>query len=115
MALKEGDIYNYPRGDVSKPDNTHEKAIPEYQQHIWGEKEAGGTNVLHISAIPFDKLGMPPLEERSAVSVAESVQHGIYNYLALPAVALAGLSYVVGKNYDESENVIDGEKEGGES
>ncbi len=98
LAMKPGETYLYPRGDISNPDSSHEKAIPLYQQHIWGEKEAGGTNVLHISAIPFDKLGMPPLEERSASSIAESVQHTLYSYLALPAVALAGLSYVVHRN-----------------
>lgn len=104
MTLKEGEIYNYPRGDISRPDSYHEKAVPAYQPHIWGEKEAGGTNVMHISAIPFDKLGMPPLKERSAASVAEGVQHGLYSYLALPALALAGLAYVVAKNTnDESE------------
>lgn len=101
MAMKEGEIYNYPRGDLSKPDHYHEKAIPAYQQHIWGEKEAGGTNVMHISAIPFDKLGMPPLKERSSASIAEGVQHSIYNYLALPAIALAGLSFVIRKNINE--------------
>jgi len=113
MTLKEGDTYNYPRGDVSKPDSHHEKAVPEYKQHIWGEKEAGGTNVLHISSVPFDKLGMPPLEERSHASISESVQHSLYNYLALPAIALAGLTYVVKKNEvdeDSEEN-----SEGGES
>jgi len=109
MTLKEGDTYNYPRGDVSKPYNHHEKAVPQYRQHIWGEKEAGGTNVLHISSVPFDKLGMPPLEERSHASISESVQHGLYNYLALPAIALAGLTYVVKKN-DVNED-----DEGGES
>ena len=109
MALKPGDIYNYPRGDVSKPDSYHEKAVPTYKQHIWGEKEAGGTNVLHISSVSFDKLGMPPLGERSAASVAEGVQHTLYKYLALPALALAGLAFVVGRN------TRDGDGEGGES
>ena len=101
MAMKEGDIYNYPRGDLANPDNYHEKAIPAYQKHIWGEKESGGTNVMHMSAIPFDKLGMPPLKDRSSASIAESVQHGLYSYLALPAVALAGLSYVVRRNEND--------------
>ncbi len=112
MTLKEGDTYNYPRGDVSKPYNHHEKAVPEYKQHIWGEKEAGGTNVLHISSVSFDKLGMPPLEERSHASISESVQHGLYNYLALPAIALAGLTYVVKKNEVDEDNE---DNQGGES
>ncbi|MES9966365.1 MAG: hydrogenase 2 operon protein HybA [Sedimenticola sp.] len=109
MALKPGDIYEYPRGDLSQPFNHHEKEVPEYQQHIWGEKEAGGTNVLHISAIPFDKMGMPPLEERSYASISESVQHTLYSYFALPAVALAGLSYVVRRNTSDNDH------DGGES
>ena len=107
-ALKAGETYNYPRGDISKPYSYHEKEAPEYKSHIWGEKEAGGTNVLHISSIPFDKLGMPPLGERSAASIAEGVQHTLYSYLALPAVALAGLTYVVRRNTGEEED------EGGE-
>lgn len=108
LTLKPGEIYNYPRGDLSNPSAPHEKKVPKYQQHVWGEKEAGGTNVLHISAIPFDKLGMPPLDERSAASVAEGVQHTLYNYMALPAVALAGLSYLVRRNSDD-------DNDGGES
>jgi Fe-S-cluster-containing dehydrogenase component len=108
MTLKPGSIYNYPMGDISKPDSHHEKAVPEYKQHIWGEKEAGGTNVMHISSVSFDKLGMPPMRERSSASIAEGVQHTIYNYMALPAVVLAGLSYVVKRNTDD-------DNDGGES
>ncbi len=108
MLLKPGEFYNYPRGDISKPYSYHEKAVPTYQQHVWGEKEAGGTNVMHISAVAFDKLGMPPLGERSAASIAEGVQHTLYNYMALPAIALAGLTYVVRRNTDDDD-------EGGES
>ncbi len=104
MDLKPGEIYNYPRGDVRNPYSYHEKPVPTYIQHIWGEKEAGGTNVLHISAVSFDKLGMPPLQERSSASIAETVQHSVYNYLALPALALAGLSYTVRKNTREDDN-----------
>ncbi len=83
--------------------------MPEYRDHIWGEKEAGGTNVMHISSVPFDKLGMPPLEERSAASIAEGVQHTIYSYMALPAIALAGLTFAVRRNTENDDH------EGGES
>ncbi|MCP4076591.1 MAG: hydrogenase 2 operon protein HybA [Gammaproteobacteria bacterium] len=108
MQLKPGEIYNYPRGDVSKPYSHHEKEVPAYRDHIWGEKEAGGTSVMHISTVPFDKLGMPAVGDRSAASIAETVQHSIYNFMALPAVALAGLTYVVRRNTDD-------DNDGGES
>lgn len=104
MTLKPGETYNYPRGDVRNPDSYHEKEVPTYKPQVWGEKEAGGTNVMHISSVPFDKLGMPPLGERSAASVAEGVQHSLYSYLALPAVALAGLSFIVKRNADDHDN-----------
>jgi ferredoxin len=104
MALKPGEAYNYPRGDVTKPDSYHEREVPTYQQHIWGEKEAGGTNVMHISSVSFEKLGMPPLGERSAASVAETVQHTMYNFLALPVLALAGLTYAVRRNTDDDND-----------
>ncbi len=103
LELKPGNTYNYPRGNIAKPNSHHEKQIPAYKKHIWGEKEAGGTNVMHISSVSFDRLGMPPLKERSAASVVEGVQHTLYNYLALPAVALAGLTYVVRRNTDDND------------
>jgi Fe-S-cluster-containing dehydrogenase component len=107
LTLKPGEIYKYPRGDVRNPYSIHEKEVPDYQQHIWGETEAGGTNVLHISSIPFDRLGMPPLGDRSYASISEGVQHSLYSFMALPAIALAGLTYVVRRN---SESDDGGEK-----
>ena len=108
MALKPGDTYAYPRGDVRKPDSFHEKTVPQYQPTVWGEKEAGGTNVLHLSAVPYDKLGMPPLGERSYASISEGVQHTLYSYMALPAVALGGLTWLV-KRHTEAGHKGDAE------
>lgn len=103
MQLKPGETYSYPRGDIRKPYSYHDKETPTYKQHIWGEKEAGGTNVMHISAVSFDKLGMPPLGERSAASIAETVQHSVYGFMALPALALAGLTYTVRRNTKDND------------
>lgn len=102
IALKPGETYRYPRGDVSKPDSFFEKTVTQYQDHVWGEKEAGGTNVMHLSAISYDKLGMPPLGERSHASISEGVQHTIYSYFALPAIALTGLTWLVRRNTAEA-------------
>lgn len=102
IALKPGQVYNYPRGDVRKPGSYHEKVVPQYQSHVWGEKEAGGTNVMHLSAIPYDKLGMPPLGERSYASISEGVQSTVYSFMALPAIALGGLSWIVKRNTENA-------------
>jgi len=93
LALKPGELYNYQRGNVVDQSHTHEKAAPEYDQHIFGEKEGGGTQVLVISGVPYQKLGLPELPERSFASRSEGVQHTIYQGMIAPGVVLAGLMY----------------------
>jgi len=36
-----------------------------YVDHIYGEKEAGGTSTLYLSAVPFSKLGLPDVGTES--------------------------------------------------
>jgi Fe-S-cluster-containing dehydrogenase component len=106
LALKPGEVYAYTRGDIRKPDSFHEKAVPAYQTTVWGEKEAGGTNVMHLSSVPYDQLGMPPLPERSYASISEGVQSTLYSFMALPAIALGGFTWLVKRN-------TEGDKKGG--
>jgi len=35
-----------------------------YVDHVYGEKELGGTTVLYLSAVPFEKLGFPTYGEK---------------------------------------------------
>jgi formate dehydrogenase iron-sulfur subunit len=35
----------------------------KYIDHIYGEKEAGGTSVIYLSSVPFEKLGFPTLQD----------------------------------------------------
>ena len=58
---------------------------------------------MHISSVSFDKLGMPPLQDRSYASISETVQHTIYSYMALPAAVLGGLTYLIKRNTDDEE------------
>jgi formate dehydrogenase iron-sulfur subunit len=36
----------------------------KYIDHIYGEKELGGTSVVYLSAVPFEKLGFPTYGEK---------------------------------------------------
>jgi formate dehydrogenase iron-sulfur subunit len=38
----------------------------KYVSHIYGEQEAGGTNVLYLSAVPFNELGFPMHLDKTA-------------------------------------------------
>jgi len=61
----------------------------KYVNHIYGEKEVGGTSVLYLSSVPFEKLGLQTLETDAVPDLAEGIQHGIFKYF-IPPVALYG-------------------------
>src|SRR5690606_20386522 len=54
-----------------------------YVDHIYGEKEAGGTSVMYLSAVPFEQLGFPTVGNKPYPS---------YTKFALKAVAPAVLA-----------------------
>ncbi len=102
IALTPGENYLYPRGMLNPGSGgyaqpgypPHEKAVPTYQPEVYGDADdSGGTQVLHIAAVPFQKLGLPDLPERSFAARSETVQHTLYGGAVLPLAALAGLVY----------------------
>jgi Fe-S-cluster-containing dehydrogenase component len=76
----------------------HVKVAPRYQQRIYGERELGGTQVLYLSSVPFEKLGLPSLPDRSYAGISEGLQHSIYKFMALPTLLLGALLYLVHRN-----------------
>ena len=97
LSLLRGTEYDYPRQHVNSTDK-YRATVPAYQYHIYGEKEGGGTQVLALSGVPFENLGLPPLDEVATGSRAAHLQHFLYRGLALPLVALAGLTFMTYKN-----------------
>jgi hypothetical protein len=92
LALKPGEKYDYPVSNI----NGKVKAVQnvkKYVNYVYGEKEAGGTQYIMLSAIPFEKLGMPSLPDYSKASKSEGLQHTLYKGLIAPLVLLGGLVY----------------------
>jgi hypothetical protein len=71
-----------------------------FEDRIYGETEVGGTQVLYLSHVPFEKLGLPDYGDRGVPHVAYTVQEGIYYKLpmVLPAALYVGLAAVVIRN-----------------
>ena len=61
-----------------------------YVDHIYGEKEAGGTGVLYLSAIPFAELGFPEVPHHKMSQDAERVMKVIPWWVAGLGVVLTG-------------------------
>lgn len=99
LAAKPGSKFLFQRGNITGPDQRWEGDIGQYQQRVYGEKEIGGTQVIKLSAVPFEKVGQPTLPNVSPASRSETIQHALYgNMLALPVAVTAGLAFLINRN-----------------
>ena len=105
LAMKEGDHYKYPVHTLDSGYKTPKK-VAKYINYVYGEKDGGGTQYIVLSAVPFDRLGLPKLPEYSSASVSEGLIHTVYKGLIAPIVLLVGLMFAAHrsvKNQDETE------------
>lgn len=91
LALKPGQLYEFPRGKLGGDRSTHTAPVGEYQPHIYGEKESGGTQVRYLTGVPHEKLGLPKLPDQSFAAVSEGMQHTLYRGMIAPLALLGGL------------------------
>jgi len=71
-----------------------------FEDRIYGETEAGGTQVLYLSHMSFEKIGLPEYSDQGVPHVAYTVQNGIYYKLpfVIPAALYVGLAAVMLRN-----------------
>jgi formate dehydrogenase iron-sulfur subunit len=64
----------------------------KYVDHVYGEKEAGGTSVLYLSPVPFAKLGFPDVGNKSYPGFSKTAMSAVPP--AVMAVgAMLGVAY----------------------
>ena len=104
LALQPGTLTRMPRGNLSGgPDQSYEAYVGKYIQHVYGETEYGGTQVLKLSAVDFEKVGMPYLSPESSASTSETIQHTLYGGLLAPFAVLGVMTYVAKRNVHEGD------------
>jgi len=75
-----------------------------YVPKVYGETDGGGTQVLYLSHVPFEKVGFPALGDEPAPSLARSIQHGIYRGFIAPLALYAALGAVIYRNRRADDN-----------
>ncbi len=109
LKLEPGEWTRFPRGDLSDgPDHSWEGPAAKYLQHIYGETEGGGTQMLYLSAVPFEHLGLPSLPERSYASRSEALQHGLYQGLVLPIALFGAMTWAARRNSKHDDDTTEG-------
>ena len=61
-----------------------------FEDRIYGETEVGGTQVLYLAGVDFEKLGLPELGDDGVGVQSRKIQHGVYQGFIAP-VALYGI------------------------
>ncbi|BBO91925.1 hydrogenase 2 operon protein HybA [Desulfosarcina ovata] len=84
-----------------------------YIDHVYGEKEVGGTSWMYLSGVPFEKLGFNSLPETPMPRLAETIQHSLFSYLWSPIVLFGMLGGVMWASKDKGDRA-DNHKDGGD-
>jgi Fe-S-cluster-containing dehydrogenase component len=85
-----------------------------FENRVYGEHEAGGTQVLYLSGVAFDKIGLPKLGSSSLGHYATKVSSVIYKWLSGPILVAGVLGSVIKRNWKQHEaEAIEIQKETG--
>jgi len=82
-----------------------------YVPRIYGEHDGGGTQVLYLSHVPFERLGLPGLGDKAQAASARLVQHTVYKWVLAPLVLLAFVGAGVSRNLRQAAKVPEEEGE----
>jgi formate dehydrogenase iron-sulfur subunit len=106
-ALKFGErdeLIAVARGRISaKPD--------EYVDHIYGEKEVGGTSWLYLSPVPFERIGFPTVRDTAVTINAERAMSAVPPALFAVAALMTGLYWVIKRKDRLNRAETDDQKE----
>src|SRR5499427_2821874 len=67
------------------------KRPDKYIDHIYGEKEAGGTSVLYLSSVPFEKIGFPDVGTKSYPGLSKLALHAVPPAVIAMGAMLGGI------------------------
>ena len=104
LSAPVGTPYQFPRGKLGDDRPPNEAPIASYVKAVYGEHEAGGTQVRYLAGVPFAKLGLPTVGPQSPASLAEGMQHTIYHWLIAPVVAFVGFAFLAHRNMERTPN-----------
>lgn len=82
-----------------------------YIDHIYGEHEVGGTSWLYLSAVPFDKLGLPTVSSDSVTDNSEIAVLAVPPVLAVVAIGMSGIYWFTKRRGEMSQAKAGAEKE----
>lgn len=71
---------------------------PDGEPKVFGLVDGGGTQVLYLADVSFEKLGFPELPDFGTARQAREIQHGLYKGFVAPVVLYSILGIVLWRN-----------------
>jgi hypothetical protein len=89
---------------LAKAKNRIDEAPGKYfEQRVYGEHEAGGTQVLYLSNVSFEKIGLPKLASTSLAHYATKVTSVMYKWLTGPILMAGVFGFAIRHNWNRHE------------
>lgn len=110
VCPREAVIYGTRKELLAEAKRRIEAEPRRYVPKVYGEEDGGGTQVLYVSHVPFEELGLPDLGEEGVPHVAQTVQHGVYQGFIAPAALYCVLGAVIFRNRRKSPEGEEGEE-----
>jgi formate dehydrogenase iron-sulfur subunit len=84
-----------------------------YIQHIYGEKEVGGTSWMYLSSVPFEAVNLPLLPDTPSPKLSETIQHSLFSYLWSPVLLFGVLAACMARFNRENHHKQNNADKGG--
>jgi hypothetical protein len=98
VCPREAVIYG-KRADLLQEAHRRLEANPDrYVPRVYGETDAGGTQVLYLSHVDFDKIGLPDYGPQPVPATQRTLQHSIYQGFIAPLALYGALAAVLIRN-----------------
>lgn len=80
-----------------------------HQDHIYGEKEGGGTQVLYLSKadVPFEKLGLPDQPDESSAHRSKKLHRFFTQWLVFPVALYAVFAALIQRNWKDHQRDVE--------
>ena len=82
-----------------------------YVDHVYGEREAGGTSELYLSPVPFSKLGFPTLGPEHTSRYAEIAMLAVPPTIVTVGAAMGGVYWVLKRREKLMSRTKDGKSD----
>jgi len=83
----------------------------QYVDHIYGEKEVGGTSWLYLSPVPFEKLGFPTLSEHAVTINPGRAMSAVPVALIAVAALMSGTYWIIKRRNKMGEVPVEEQEE----